>query len=127
MIDESLVIFAWLSSRPFNVWNKAVPGRTRNDTLISNIITFNNFPFLELTQGRNSSLGSASEGVLAARHAHPGNVLADPYGAESMPVDLRVDHSKLDKRILGFYGLDESASNPQILEMLFTRYENAAR
>lgn len=123
VIDQSLVMFAWLSSRPFNVWNKAVSGRTRNDTLISNSITFNNFPFLELTRDQKLSLGSLSEGVLAARDAHPGNVLADLYGAESMPFNLRAAHSKVDKQILDFYGVDEDASDSQILAVLFTRYE----
>ena len=123
VIDQSLVMFAWLSSRPFNVWNKAVSGRTTNDTLISNSITFNNFPFLELTQDQKSSLGSLSEGVLAARDAHPGNVQADLYGAESMPADLRAAHSKLDRQILSFYDVDENVSDSQILEVLFARYE----
>jgi hypothetical protein len=91
--------------------------------LISNSITFNNFPFLKLTQGQKSSLGSLSEGVLAARDAHPGNVLADLYGAESMPVNLRAAHSKVDRQILGFYGVDENVSDSQILEVLFARYE----
>jgi hypothetical protein len=124
VIDESLVMFAWLSSRPFNVWNKAVSGRTRNDTLISNTITFNNFPFLGLTQDQKSELGASSEGVLAARLNHSGNNLADLYGAESMPIDLRNAHYKIDKIVLSFYGLDENATDLQILETLFTRYES---
>jgi len=124
LIDKPLVMFAWLSSRPFNVWNKAVSGRTRNDTLISNTITFNNFPFIDLAPEDKSSLGSLAEGILLARSAHPGNNLADLYSVESMPADLRMAHAKIDKVILGFYDLDDNASDSQILEKLFARYES---
>jgi len=61
--------------------------------------------------------------VLAARNTHPGNVLADLYGTESMPVDLRAAHPKVDMQILGIYDVYENMSDSQLLEVLFVRYE----
>jgi len=120
--DDSLIIFAWLSSKMFNVWNKAVSGRTRNDTLISNTITYNNFPFLKLTDAQTQAMRDASANVLAARSTHPGNTLADLYDATAMPNDLRAAHSKLDAIVAGCFDISKDASDEEILEVLFDAF-----
>jgi hypothetical protein len=120
--DDSLVIFAWLSSKIFNVWNKAVSGRTRNDTLISNTITYNNFPFPSLTDAQSREMTDAAEIVLAARSAHPGSTLADLYDATAMPSDLRAAHSKLDALAAGCFYLAKDATDEEMLEVLFDAF-----
>jgi hypothetical protein len=120
--DDSLIMFAWLSSKLFNVWNKAVSGRTRNDTLISNTITYNNFPFPQVDDSKLESIKSAAQGILTARAKHQSSTLADLYDPTSMPNDLRAAHSKLDALAAGCLGIAKEASDDEILEVLFNEY-----
>jgi hypothetical protein len=121
--DNSRVMFAWLNSRLFNVWNKAVSGRTRNDTVISNSITYNNFPFIELNDHQKESIIKLANGIIEARAKHPESTLADLYDSISMPNDLRTAHKKLDSYFLQAFGLKENASDADILEILFTKFK----
>jgi hypothetical protein len=121
--DADLATFAVLSSRPFNVWNKAVSGRTRNDTLISNTITYNNFPFPDLTSDDRDAIETAADHILTARAAFPHNSLADLYDPVLMPEALRRAHRTNDRVVLGVFGLPVEASDEEILALLFERYE----
>ena len=121
--DADLATFAVLSSRPFNVWNKAVSGRTRNDTLISNTITYNNFPFPDLTSDDRDAIETAADHILTARAAFPHNSLADLYDPVLMPEALRRAHRTNDRVVLGVFGLPVEASDEEILAVLFERYE----
>ena len=121
--DDSFLMFAWLSSKVFNVWNKAVSGRTRNDTLISNTITYNNFPFIGLTDEATDKMKQLARNVLDARAQYPNSTLADLYDSTSMPNTLRAAHSKLDSESLAAYGLANTTSDSEILECLFNRYQ----
>lgn len=121
--DGDLTTFGILSSRPFNVWNKAVSGRTRNDTLISNTITYNNFPFPDLSADQRDALETAADHILTARQAFPHNSLADLYDPVLMPEQLRRAHRNNDRVVLGAFGLPESATDEEILAVLFERYE----
>jgi hypothetical protein len=123
VVDDSLLMFAWLSSRIFNVWNKAVSGRTRNDTLISNTITYNNFPFKSLDKLVEESMCKQAKQVLDARAQFPNSTLADLYDSVSMPPALRSAHAKLDLEVLTAYGLSASSTDSDILECLFSNYQ----
>ena len=122
-ITEDLAVFGVLQSSVFNVWNKAVSGRTRNDTLISNNITYNNFPFPDLSLDQRDALEAAADHILTARQAYSANSLADLYDPALMPEPLRRAHRNNDRVVLGVFGLPEDASDDEILAVLFTRYE----
>lgn len=121
--DGSLVTFGILMARPFNTWNKAISGRTRNDTLISNTLTYNNYPFPVLTEENETAISSAASKVLEARSEFPANSLADLYDKNSMPTSLRNAHKSLDVEVLKAYGLNKSSSDEKILETLFDLYQ----
>lgn len=125
--DGSLTMFGLLMSRPFNAWNKAISGRTRNDTLISNTLTYNNFPFPDLTDEQKGKLGVAAQAVLDARATYPHSTLADLYDKNAMPSVLRKAHDNLDKVALSAFGLKAAASDEQVLSDLFSRYDEATR
>jgi hypothetical protein len=127
VLDASLDIFGFISSRVFNVWNKVVSGRLKSDTRISNTITYNNFPMPETSDPQRDALESRARDVMAAREKHPDNSLADLYGANSMPTDLRKAHQELDKVVLGLYGLKEQATDSEILEVLFEMYAEQSK
>jgi len=120
--DSPLWLFGLLSSRPFNVWNKAVSGRIKSDTRISNTITYNNFPMPELDEKQQISIAECAQSVLDARADSPTSSLADLYGANSMPKSLRDAHERLDAAVLSAYGLTRSVTETDLLEKLFELY-----
>jgi hypothetical protein len=125
--DAPLWMFGLLQSRPFSVWNKSVSGRIKSDTRISNTITYNNFPMPDVSNANLDLVESNVREVLGAREKHPDSSLADLYGANSMPADLRKSHKELDKVVLGLYGLGANASDDEILEVLFTMYAEQSK
>jgi hypothetical protein len=125
--DAPLWIFGLLQSRPFNVWNKAVSGRIKSDTRISNTLTYNNFPFTELTKAQRTSISLCAQDVLDARETYPGSNLADLYGSTSMPAALINAHAKLDEQVLLTYGLAKNVTDTEVLEALFKMYEELTR
>lgn len=120
--DAPLSTFAFLSSLPFNIWNKSVSGRLESRVRISNTITYNNFPFPALDTGLKEKLDASAQSVLDARAKYPNSSLADLYESTSMPPELSKAHAKLDAEVLASYGLKATASNDEILERLFELY-----
>ncbi len=120
--DDVMTAFGILSSRPFNVWNKGISGRTKNDTLISINITYNNFPYPDLDDVARMAVEAAGQNVLDARDAFPTSSLADLYDSVSMPPLLRAAHDALDRCVLGLFGLSQRATDDEVLACLFERY-----
>jgi len=123
--DANLVTFAFLSSRPFNVWNKAISGRLESRVRVSNSITYNNFPFPSLNDDKKAAIESGAAAVIEARASFAENTLADLYDSDAMPTALRKAHEVLDKRVLEAFGLKSTAGDSQILERLFDLYSQA--
>ena len=119
--------FGLLTSKPFNVWNKVVSGRIKSDTRISNTITYNNFPFPQLTPDQEREIQIASLEVLDLRGKYPKSSLADLYDTDVMPTDLRKAHKRLDAAVLLGFGMKSSATDEEILTELFMRYADATK
>jgi hypothetical protein len=122
-----LDLFGMLISKPFNLWTAVVSGRLESRLNLSNNITYNNFPFPELTDVETDKVGSAAKAVLDARAAHPQSTLADLYDRNAMPADLRKAHDALDKAVLGCFSLKHSATDVEVLSEVFKRYDEATR
>ncbi len=118
----STFVFAILNSKAFNIWNKAISGRTRNDTLISNTITYNNFPFPNQAEDVLQTLDGTSKEILAARAQFPNETLAALYDPISMPVALRKAHDANDKAVMKAFGLKPNAEESEVLAHLFKLY-----
>jgi hypothetical protein len=121
--NADLFTFGVLNGKPFQVWNSVVSGRLKSDFQFSIEITYNNYPWPDIDDAARAAIEAAAQGVLAAREAHPEASLADLYGPISMPADLTKAHQDLDKAVLTAYGLKASATDAEVLSMLFTRYE----
>ena len=117
-----LFIFGILSSSVFNIWNKAISGRTRNDTLISNTITYNNFPFPSATKLQKSEVSKRAQVVLDVRKEFANETFADLYGKVSMPTKLLRAHELLDASVLGVFGIKATSTEQEILEHLFAEF-----
>jgi hypothetical protein len=121
--DADPVTFALLNSRIFNLWNETVSGRLESRFRISAEITYNNFPFPELTPEVRQALETTGQKILDARAQYPSETLATLYDPISMPTCLRKVHEENDKVTLKAYGLKPNAQSAEILSELFNRYE----
>jgi hypothetical protein len=122
--EATLSTFGLMSSSVFNIWNKAISGRLESRVRISGGITYNNFPFPNLTKEQVLALAKCAQEVLDARGIHKESSLADLYGAVSMPKDLRKAHENLDELVLQIMGIDLHAADSEILASLFTLYSD---
>jgi hypothetical protein len=120
-------LFGFLQSRPFNVWNKAVSGRLESRVRISNTITYNNFPFPDMTDALRDKVSTSAQLVLDTRQKFPNNSLADLYESASMPPELAKAHAKLDADVLSAYGLKADSTDAAILEVLFEMYAEQSK
>jgi hypothetical protein len=115
-------LFGLLQSRPFTVWAKSVSGRLKSDIRLSPDLSYNSFPAPDLTPDLRVQVTGAAQEVLRVRDAHPGSSLADLYDPLATPPDLVKAHAALDKAVLAALGLGPSASDGEILSLLFKRY-----
>ena len=67
-------------------------------------------------------IAAAAKSVLDARDSYPNSSLADLYESTSMPTELSKAHAKLDAAVMSAYGLESSATDAEILEVLFEMY-----
>ena len=115
--------FAVVCSRAFAIWNEAVSGRMKTDFQVSVEITYNNFPFPEISKILLEEISAAGEKILATRSSFPNSTLADLYDSVSMPPELIVAHDELDSLISKAFGLPAKTNDAKLLSALFTNYE----
>lgn len=120
--NATLSTFGILQSIVFSAWNEVISGRLESRFRISAEVTYNNFPFPQLTQKQESQLHESAKGIIDAREAFESSTLGDLYGANSMPANLRKAHQENDKVVLSVYGLKPSSTNSEILSKLLQSY-----
>ena len=94
---------------------------------ISNTITYNNFPFPEMTPALRDKVVASGQAIIDVRRKFPNNTLAELYESSSMPPELAKAHTKLDTDVLMAYGLTADADDAEILEVLFSMYAEQSR
>ena len=122
--NADLFTFALLNSKVFNLWNATVSGRLESRFRISAEITYNNFPFPDVTADVRGSLEATGQAILDARAQFPSETFAALYDPLSMPAVLRKAHDLNDKAALKSYGLPTASDDAAIMVKLFERYEN---
>jgi hypothetical protein len=120
--SEELSLFAVLESRPFTIWVQTVSSRMKSDYQISASSVYNTFPFPELTVGSNKELASLATLILVEREKYPDSKLGDLYDPIAMPSSLLKLHKKLDSVVLKLLGLRATATDSEVLGMLFSEY-----
>ncbi|NDG66538.1 MAG: class I SAM-dependent DNA methyltransferase, partial [Actinobacteria bacterium] len=116
-----LYCFGLLTSVAFNSWNIAISGRLKSDFQVSIEITYNNYPWPAETANR-AAIENGAQTVLDARAEFPTSSLAELYDPRGMPKTLVDAHIALDRAVLSAYGIKSSASDNEILGVLFARY-----
>ena len=120
--NARLTDFALLTSAIHMTWLRYVGGRLGNGYRYSIGLVYNTFPVPP--KGSNlSKLEPLAQAVLNARAAYPNATLADLYGPDSMPVDLRKAHQALDRAVDNLYKRGGFSSERQRIEHLFALYE----
>ena len=114
--------FAILISSVAALWFKTVSGRLESRIRISATISYNNFPFPDISSSQKKELELAGKAILEIRGRHTESSLADLYDPLTMPIELRKAHIENDKIVLAIFGLDKKAPDSEILATLFTRY-----
>lgn len=121
--DNPYLDFALVCSRPMSIWNKTVSGRMKTDYQVSVEITYNNFPMPEIDGGLEGEITNLAQEVIETRSTYPESKLSTLYDNLVMPQQLKKAHKKLDALMLQVFDLKETASDSEVLTVLFQNYE----
>lgn len=116
-------VFSIIISRMHMVWMRAVAGRMKEDPRYSNSIVYNNFPVPSLSEQAKERLTEAAFRMLDVREYHSEKTLAELYGPEKMPGDLREAHQELDDLVDRIYKKSGFELDEDRLSYLFRLYE----
>ena len=116
-------LFALLTSAMHMAWLRHIGGRLKSDYRYSIGLVYNTFPVPPVPVERLQRLEPYTDGVLAARAAHPGATLADLYDPDLMPVNLRNAHRDLDRAVDRLYRRSPFPSDRERVEHLLGLYE----
>lgn len=123
----NLFHFGLLSSSMHNAWMRTVGGRLKSDYRYSVHIVYNNFPWPQhVPEEKRRAVAQGADAVLTARRAHPGATLAALYDPNTMPVDLREAHRKLDKAVDAAYKYRGAKDDASRVAFLFECYRKLA-
>ena len=122
--DASLYLFGILESKMHMAWMSYVCGRMKSDFIYSNKIVYNNYPWPEnVNEKQTKAVEKAVEGVLSARKEFPTYSLADLYDPLTMPPVLVKAHQELDKAVDLCYRPQPFINAAKRIEFLFELYE----
>ncbi|WP_421133285.1 DNA methyltransferase [Alteromonas sp. A079] len=125
MPTSDLYHFGILTSTMHNAWTRAVCGRLESRYRYSSNIVFNSYPWPENPNApQQESIRKAAKEVLDIRKLYVKETLADLYDPDSMPVDLKKAHIKLDKVVDKVYTTKKFNLEKERVEFLFELYEN---
>lgn len=131
--SATLFHFGVLESSVHMAWMRAVCGRLKSDYRYSKDIVYNNFPWPSGTPEYSKTPGTdlkmiqrierTAQAILDARALYPDASLADLYDPLTMPPELRKAHKDNDSAVLSAYGFPASATESEIVSLLFSLYE----
>jgi type I restriction-modification system DNA methylase subunit len=119
---SDLSLFSILQSKVFTIWVQNVSSRLESRYQISSTSVYNTFPFPEIDSSQKKELVELADEVLRLRVKFKELSLGDLYDPILMPLELRKHHSKMDKAVLRAFGINEAASDSEILRELFMMY-----
>ncbi len=122
MCDAPLWNLALVASRLHWTWVGAVCARLEMRFSYSNTLGWNAFPVPRLTKIDKTDLTRTAENILLAREAHFPATIADLYGPEAMPDDLRRAHEENDEVLERIYIGRRFRNDTERLEKLFDLY-----
>jgi hypothetical protein len=122
LYDAPLWNMALIASRIHLVWIATVCGKLETRYRYSNTLGWNTFPVPILTEKNRSDLTRCAEDILLARESHFPATIADLYGPDIMPADLREAHERNDEVLERIYIGRRFKNDTERLEKLFELY-----
>ena len=122
--SNTLYIFGILSSKLHNIWISITSARMRNDYRYSVNLTYNTFPFPNISQKQKDEITELVFAILDEREKHSQKTLAQLYDPDKMPEGLKKAHHNLDIAIEQCYRSKPFESDEERLEYLFKMYED---
>lgn len=116
-------ILGVLLSKLHNLWVRTIGGRLKQDIRCSPDLTYNTFPFPQITVEQKKEIEDATYKILDIREMYSGKTLADLYDPDKMPNDLRDAHHNLDLIIEKCYQNKPFKDNNERLQVLFKMYK----
>lgn len=113
---------ALIASRLHLVWIATVCGKLKTDFRYSNTLGWNTFPVPTLTEKNKADLTRCAEEILLAREHHFPATIADLYGPDKMPGDLRAAHERNDEVLERIYVGRRFKNDTERLEKQFELY-----
>ena len=120
--DAPIWNMALIASRLHLVWVATVCGKMKTDFRYSNTLGWNTFPVPKLTEKNKDDLTRCAEDILLVREAHFPATIADLYGPDNMPDDLRAAHDRNDEVLERIYIGRRFKNDTERLEKLFELY-----
>lgn len=121
--DAEPYLFGILSSRIHCLWMSITSGKMRHDYSYSVNLTYNTFPFPDITTKQKENLNLYVFAILDERAKHPSKTMAQLYNPTTMPKGLLQAHQELDTAIEQCYRLQPFKNDTERLEYLFKQYE----
>ena len=125
--DASLYSFGVLTSIVHMYWEHTVDSKYGPSYQYAKKLAYNNFPWPEVNDVQKQRISETAQDILNARKLYPDSSLADLYDPLTMPIELRKAHETNDKAVLKAYGLKPSATEEEIVQHLFTMYEELTK
>lgn len=125
--DAEPFLFGILSSRIHCLWMSITSGKMRHDYSYSVNLTYNTFPFPDITTKQKENLNQYVFDILDERAKHPSKTLAQLYNPDTMPKGLLKAHQELDTAIEQCYRLQPFKNDTERLEYLFKQYEEMVK
>jgi hypothetical protein len=123
LMDTEPYIFGLISSKIHMDWVRLVSGRMRMDISYSVGLSYNTFPFPEISDNKKQTIEKYVFRILEEREKHSEKTLAELYDPDKMPKGLRDAHEANDRVIEQCYRNEPFNSDEERLEFLFNRYE----
>lgn len=121
--DSDYYVFAILSSRIHLLWVRLTSGKLRGDIRYLTALSYNTFPFPNVTQEQKQELERNVYAILSEREIYSEKTLAQLYDPDKMPDGLREAHHQLDLAVERCYRSRPFESDEERLEYLFKLYE----
>ena len=115
--------FGILTSRIHMAWMRTVSGRLKSDYSYSKEITYNNFPWPEVTEKQKDRIREKAKTILDIRKKYTESTYADLYHQSSMPVALIKAHEKLDKEVEKAYRGKKFENDNERVVYLFDKHK----
>jgi hypothetical protein len=116
-------MFGILSSNMHMAWVRITSGRLKSDFRYSVNLTYNTFPFPEISKEQKNLLTQAVYSMLEEREKYSEKTLAQLYDPDKMPDGLREAHRQNDLSVERCYRSKPFESDEERLEYLFKLYE----